>query len=69
MKDERTLDELSNEEYEEYQDNPDKYQEVTNNTIDNMIDMMFPNGRDDDQYRFDIQLLIFKSCARHVYRD
>ena len=48
MKDERTLDELSDEEYEEYQDNPDKYQEVTNNTIDNMIDMMFPNGRDDD---------------------
>lgn len=48
MRDERTVDDLSEEEYEDYQNNLDKYQEVTDNTNEMYSDTMFPNGRDDE---------------------
>lgn len=47
MRDNRTVDDLSEEEYEDYENNPDKYQDVTENTIDLYDDLMNPNGNDD----------------------
>lgn len=44
----RTLDDLSDNEYDDYETNPDKYEDVTNNTNDTYIDMMYPDRDDDD---------------------
>ena len=45
----RTLDDLSDEEYEDYCNNPEDYEDITENTISDMLDMMFPNGTNDDE--------------------
>lgn len=47
MKDKRTVDDLSEEEYEDYEKNPEKYEDVTQNTIDLYRGMMCPDGQDE----------------------
>lgn len=47
-KDERTIFDLSEEEYEDYEEHPENYEEVTENSNEDALDMMFPNGMDDD---------------------
>ena len=47
MRDNRTVDDLSEEEYEDYEENPDKYEDVTQNTIDLFDELTHPNGYDD----------------------
>lgn len=47
MRDNRTVDDLTDEEYEDYENNPDKYEDVTDNTIDLYNDLSHPNGNDD----------------------
>lgn len=47
MRDSRTVDDLSDEEYEDYTNNPDKYEDVTQNTYDLYDDLTHPNGYDD----------------------
>lgn len=48
MRDERTVDDLSEEEYEDYQNYPEKYEDVTRNTIDLYDELTHPNGHDED---------------------
>ena len=45
---ERTLYDLSDEEYEDYEKNPDDYQDVTDATIEDSMDMMFGDEDPDD---------------------
>ncbi len=54
-RDQRTVDDLSEEEYDDYQKNPDNpiWQQVTENTIKYAKEMMFPDedsrpGEDDE---------------------
>lgn len=47
-KDNRTIFDLDDEEYEDYEKNPDKYLDITTNSIEDALKMMFPDGRDDD---------------------
>lgn len=49
-KDDRTFYDLSEEELEESENNPEKYQEINDNTIEDSYDMMFPNDDDGDEY-------------------
>lgn len=44
MSDDRTIFDLSEEEYEDYENNPENWEEVTENTNQDALDMMFPNG-------------------------
>lgn len=46
MKDDRTIFDLSEEEYEDYEQNPDKWGDVTDNSIEDAENMMF--DEDDD---------------------
>lgn len=48
MSDDRTILELSDKETEDYENNPENREEVTNNSIEDALNMMFPNGMDDD---------------------
>lgn len=48
MSDDRTILELSDKETEDYGNNPENWEEVTNNSIEDALNMMFPNGMDDD---------------------
>ena len=48
MIDDRTIFDLSEEEYEDYKNNPEDWEEVTNNTNEDALSMMFPDGMDDD---------------------
>ncbi len=48
MTDDRTIFDLSEEEYEDYENNPENYQEETKNTNEDSLDMMFPNGMDEE---------------------
>lgn len=48
MSDDRTILELSDKENEDYENNPENWEEVTNNSIEDALNMMFPNGMDDD---------------------
>lgn len=48
MSDDRTIFDLSEEEYEDYEKNPENYEEVTDNTNEDAIRMMFPDGMDDE---------------------
>lgn len=48
MIEDRTILDLSDEETEDYENNPENWEEVTNNSIEDALDMMFPNGMDDD---------------------
>lgn len=45
---ERTLYDLSDEEYEDYEKNLDDYQDVTDATIEDSMDMMFGDEYPDD---------------------
>lgn len=48
MSDSRTIFDLSEEEYEDYEKNPEKWEEVTDNINEDAIGMMFPDGMDDE---------------------
>lgn len=48
MSEDRTIFDLSEEEYEDYENNPGDWDDVTNNPNEDALDMMFPNGMDDD---------------------
>ena len=48
MIEDKTIFDLSDEETEDYENNPENWEEVTNNSIEDALDMMFPNGMDDD---------------------
>ncbi len=47
-KDNRTIFDLDDEEYEDYEKNPDEYLDITVNSIEDALKMMFPDGMDDD---------------------
>ena len=44
--DDRTIYDLSDEEYERYENNPEEFEDITDNTLEDTLDMMF--DRDDD---------------------
>lgn len=46
-KETRTVDDFSDDEYQDYEEHPEKYEDVTDNTNDMYEDMMYPDGRDD----------------------
>ena len=48
MSDDRTIFDLSDEEYEDYENNPEDWEEETETTNQDALDMMFPNGMEDD---------------------
>ena len=48
MIEDSTILDLSDEETEDYENNPENWEEVTNNSIEDALDMMFPNGMEDD---------------------
>ena len=48
MSDDRTIFDLSDEEYEDYEQHPEDWEEVTDNSIEDALDMMYPDGMDDD---------------------
>nr|WP_308560693.1 hypothetical protein [uncultured Prevotella sp.] len=48
MIEDRTILDLSDEETEDYENNPENWEEVTNNSIEDALNMMFPNGMEDD---------------------
>lgn len=43
----RIVDDLSEEEYEDYEKNPEKYEDVTRNTLDYYEGLAQPNGTDE----------------------
>lgn len=48
MEDDRTIDDLSEEEYEDYEKHPENYEQVVENTNEMYREMMFPDGEDDE---------------------
>lgn len=48
MIEDKTIFDLSDEETEDYENNPENWEEVTNNSIEDALNMMFPNGMDDE---------------------
>lgn len=48
MNEDRTILDLSDEETEDYENNPENWEEVTNNSIEDALNMMFPDGMDDE---------------------
>lgn len=48
MIEDSTILDLSDEETEDYENNPENWEEVTNNSIEDALNMMFPDGMDDD---------------------
>lgn len=48
MSDDRTVLDLSEEEYEDYVNHPENWEEVTENSHQDALDMMFPNGMDEE---------------------
>lgn len=48
MIEDRTILDLLDEETEDYENNPENWEEVTNNSIEDALNMMFPNGMEDD---------------------
>ncbi|MBQ0120905.1 MAG: hypothetical protein KBT13_07280 [Bacteroidales bacterium] len=47
-KDNRTILDLSDTEYDNYEQHPEDYEDVTENSNEDALDMMFPDGMDDD---------------------
>ncbi len=45
-RDDRTIYDLSDEEYERYENNPEEFEDITDNTLEDTLDMMF--DRDDE---------------------
>ena len=48
MIEDRTILDLSDEETEDYENNPENWEEVTEKTNQDALDMMFPNGMEDN---------------------
>lgn len=48
MIEDSTILDLSDEETEDYENNPENWEEVTNNSIEDALNMMFPNGMEDE---------------------
>lgn len=48
MIEDRTILDLSDEETEDYENNPENWEEVTNNSIEDALNMMFPDGMEDE---------------------
>ena len=48
MIEDSTILDLSDEETEDYENNPENWEEVTNNSFEDALNMIFPNGMDDD---------------------
>jgi len=48
MSTDKTIFDLSDEEFEDYENNPKDWEEVTENTNQDALDMMYPDGNDDD---------------------
>ena len=48
MKEDRTIFDLSDEDFEDYENHPEDWEQVTENTDQDALEMMFPNGMDDD---------------------
>ena len=49
-KDNRTIFDLNDDEYEDYQNRDDETsQQITQNTIEDALNMMFPDGNPDDE--------------------
>ena len=48
MIEDKTIFDLSDEETEDYESNPENWEEVTNNSIEDALNMMFPDGIEDD---------------------
>ena len=49
-KEDRTIFDLDDDEYEDYQNRDDKTsQQITQNTIEDALNMMFPDGNPDDE--------------------
>ena len=44
--DDRTIYDLSDEEYEDYTNHPEKYEDITDNTLEDTLDMMFDRDND-----------------------
>ena len=68
MRDSRTVDDLSDEEYEDYTNNPDNYEDVTQNTYDLYDDLTHPNGYDDQLVRKLFLLRLQSSCNPCIAR-
>ncbi len=50
MKEDRTLDDFSDEELDDMEQNdPERYEQVCENTNEDMTEMMYPNGSDEDE--------------------
>ena len=50
-RDDRTVFDLDDDEYEDYQEHPENWEDVTENSYEDAYDMMYPDedSRDDDQ--------------------
>jgi len=48
MSEDRTIWDLSEEEYEDYENNPEDWEEVTENTNQDAFDMMYSDGNNDE---------------------
>ncbi len=48
MSTDKTIFDLSEEEYEDYELHPENWEQVTENTNEDALNMMYPNGMDDD---------------------
>ena len=48
MNDDTTVWDLNDEEWEDYENNPDDYDDITDNTNDDLLDMMYPDGPDEE---------------------
>lgn len=47
-KDEKTIFDLSDSDYNNYEQNPEDYEDVTENSNEDALNMMFPDGMDED---------------------
>lgn len=47
-KDTRTIFDLSDEEYEDYEKHPENWEDVTDNSIEDGLNLMYPDSDSDD---------------------
>lgn len=50
MATDNTLYDLTDDQYRDYENDPDKYQDVTSNTEEDSLSMMFPDRESNDEY-------------------
>lgn len=48
MIEDRTILDLSEEEDKDYEEHPENWEQVTENSIEDALNMMFPDGMDDE---------------------